>query len=463
MRTVLFLALSACTGPIVPGEAPSDARANKDLVCHYDADTATFHEISVDASAIPAHLRHGDVMPGSYAHDGDGDGWGDGATGPCPSGGDAVVVGDCDDANPAVNPGAAEACNGVDDDCDGVIDEDGTASTWYADADGDGYGGSTSVSACTAPTGYVAASTDCDDGAAGVHPGADEVCGDGADGDCDGVDPTCDCPCFDAADIQSAYESHWDHDITGVMCGIDLLDPLPGGGVQFNSLDGATSYVDSFAVTATGYAPDQVLACENSHGDGSTSTTAPQTITAAQMADCADLVRTFATSIDLACDACVDADGDGTTTCQGDCDDSDAAVNLSATEIAGNGVDDDCNPGTADTAASGGGSDAVCPCFTAADIDAYYAAHSGATVACASDDTSALPAADVQIYGIDGATSFSAFFQVYSNGFGAEQTYACENTQTVGTTATLSPAGPFDWATFLDCEDILTAFAGCTP
>ena len=42
-----------------------------------------------------------------------------------------VADGDCDDGDPAVNPGASEVCNGFDDDCDGIIDEG-------FDADGDG-------------------------------------------------------------------------------------------------------------------------------------------------------------------------------------------------------------------------------------------------------------------------------------------------------------------------------------
>ncbi|MCX7808652.1 MAG: putative metal-binding motif-containing protein, partial [Deltaproteobacteria bacterium] len=37
--------------------------------------------------------------------------------------------------------------------------------------------------------GYVAG--DCDDMRSGVHPGAEEVCGDGIDQNCDGVDPRC--------------------------------------------------------------------------------------------------------------------------------------------------------------------------------------------------------------------------------------------------------------------------------
>ncbi|HAD12429.1 MAG TPA: hypothetical protein DCF33_08315, partial [Saprospirales bacterium] len=44
---------------------------------------------------------------------------------------------DCDDNNAAINPGAQEVCDGVDNDCDGQVDE-GVKTTYYADADGDG-------------------------------------------------------------------------------------------------------------------------------------------------------------------------------------------------------------------------------------------------------------------------------------------------------------------------------------
>ena len=94
---------------------------------------------------------------------------------------------DCDDTTPSVNPAADESCDGQDNDCDGDTDEDDAidASTWFLDADGDGYGGSVHTTACTAPAGYVSDSSDCDEGDAANHPGADELC-DGADNDCDG-------------------------------------------------------------------------------------------------------------------------------------------------------------------------------------------------------------------------------------------------------------------------------------
>ncbi len=96
-----------------------------------------------------------------------------------------VAAGDCDDSSASVHPGATETCNSIDDDCDGSVDESVT-SIWYGDSDSDGYGDSTSTkSACSAPSGYVANSTDCDDSDASVNPGATEV-SNSIDDDCDG-------------------------------------------------------------------------------------------------------------------------------------------------------------------------------------------------------------------------------------------------------------------------------------
>jgi hypothetical protein len=100
---------------------------------------------------------------------------------------------DCDDQNPAVNPGATEVCNGADDDCDGQVDEGAVGgSQWFADADADGFGDPANmVVACVAPPGYVADGSDCDDTTASINPGAPEVCN-GVDDDCDGqVDEGC--------------------------------------------------------------------------------------------------------------------------------------------------------------------------------------------------------------------------------------------------------------------------------
>jgi hypothetical protein len=139
---------------------------------------------------------------------------------------------DCDDTNPAVHPGGpgtpdpdwnevGKCSNGLDDDCDGLVD--------CADPDcaTDGHctdGGIIEIPDSGVPDGFVCPDTDgdgypaawcggtdcCDDGteaslgcapdtAAGINPGAAEVCGDGIDQNCDGLDEVCpECPVPDA-------------------------------------------------------------------------------------------------------------------------------------------------------------------------------------------------------------------------------------------------------------------------
>lgn len=99
--------------------------------------------------------------------------------------GDGASCDDCDDADPARFPGANEVCDARDNDCDGEIDE-GTVTTWFVDADGDGYGNAgLSVTRCAAPANFVARGGDCNDNDPTTFPGRSEVC-DARDNDCDG-------------------------------------------------------------------------------------------------------------------------------------------------------------------------------------------------------------------------------------------------------------------------------------
>ncbi len=128
--------------------------------------------------------------------DADGDGYGDPAEQlvACVLPATHVVDGtDCDDARADVHPAGTEACNGLDDNCDGKTDEQGAvdAPVHYDDRDADGYGDASAPRPgwCTAPAGTTLDRTDCDDDEPSTYPGAPETPYDGVDSDCDGADP----------------------------------------------------------------------------------------------------------------------------------------------------------------------------------------------------------------------------------------------------------------------------------
>ncbi len=102
--------------------------------------------------------------------------------------------GDCADKNTAVKPGVTEVCDGVDNDCDGVLDNENATGckTYYLDNDKDGYGLTLSKCLCAPTAPYSAVQKDdCNDANKKVFPTATEVCND-ADDNCDGaIDEKC--------------------------------------------------------------------------------------------------------------------------------------------------------------------------------------------------------------------------------------------------------------------------------
>ncbi len=235
---------------------------------------------------------------------------------------------ECDDADAGVNPAATEVCDGKDNDCDGTADEpDATdALTWYADADGDGYGdASADQRACDAPAGTVADATDCDDAVAAVNPGAPELCN-SRDDDCDGeVDEA------SAADATVWYADA-DSDGYGDATTPESACDAPAGFVADNtdcddtrrlSSPAATEYCNTVDDDCNGVVDDAAADARtywadsdgDAYGDASVSTTACATP--------AGYVR----------------DDD-------DCDDTDADINPAETEICDD-LDNDCD-GTID-------------------------------------------------------------------------------------------------------------------
>ena len=265
--------------------------------CHYEF--TAYADADGDGYGNPDVNVQGNVVPAGYVLNND----------------------DCNDANGSIHPNAAEICNGVDENCNGLIDE-GVQLTFYPDADGDGYGSSSdSAHGCSLPVGYSLNHTDCNDANTNIHPGAAETC--------NGIDDNCNGTADDGLTFITYYPDA-DADTYGdsFSAGNSLCSD-PGTGYSTNNLDcnDASAAIHPGAIEICNNIDDD---CNGTADDGLTFVV----YYVDQDGDGYGNASVFV-------DACAQPGGyvmDST-----DCDDANASVHPGAQEIHNNGIDDNCN------------------------------------------------------------------------------------------------------------------------
>ncbi|WP_290839093.1 T9SS type A sorting domain-containing protein [Flavobacterium sp.] len=300
---------------------------------------------------------------------------------------------DCDDSlvlyadndNDGLGSNVMVACNGVEnsDDCDDNDDTNATLGTFYLDADNDGFGdASISVVACVQPLGYVSNNTDCDD--------TDDTKNQiytfyvDNDGDLYGSNTAANVCALNAQTAPAGYSTNnidcndndsmsytfstlfvdndadgYDDGSLGVCHGLTTpagfsatTDGEDCDDTNPNIFTSSVLFVD---VDGDGYTNGSQTVC---HGLG---TPAGYATTSAG-ADCNDTNNAVYQSANLYVDFDQDnySGGNQETVCYGatvpagylvtatavDCDDADASVHPGATEVLGNGIDDDCDGDT---------------------------------------------------------------------------------------------------------------------
>jgi uncharacterized protein YkwD len=262
---------------------------------------------------------------------------------------------DCDDTKVGVSPAAKEKADGLDNNCDGLVDEGFVPNRFYIDRDGDGFGDATSsLLALRRPAGYVINSLDCNDYAATDNPAAQEVV-DSRDNDCDGtVDeganrfyPDVDGDGFgvDVGSIKSTEP------VVGYVqnnsdCDDNNDNIFPGAQETFDSTDNdCDGLVDEGFSTATYYRDID----GDGFGDRSQSivdVTAPRGYVTNGTDNCVLISNRSQSDSDRdgigdACDPFTDTDSDGI---QDSVDNCPANRNPDQSDVDGDGVGDACDP-----------------------------------------------------------------------------------------------------------------------
>ncbi len=233
---------------------------------------------------------------------------------------------DCDDLNAQSYPNAPEICDGEDNNCDGFIDNGLPLFTYYFDGDQDGFGDLTmAVDTCLsiAPTGYVSNKLDCDDSNNQINPDVAEVC-DGMDNDCSGA----------ADDGLPKNRYYLDNDQDGfgnLTITADTCLTVPPIGYVSNKLDcdDSNNQIN----------PDVAEVCDGIDNDcsGAADDGLPKN------RYYLDNDQDGFGNEDVFIDTCLMIAPIAYVDNFSDCNDSDQGINPSVTDIADNGIDEDCS------------------------------------------------------------------------------------------------------------------------
>jgi hypothetical protein len=339
--------------------------------------------------------------------------------------------GDCDDTDPTIYPGAPELCDGLDNNCDGVVDEGCEIESWWMSIIATGQGGDQSVvyigidpngEAYPSPPApppeftVVLKIKGCGNGCSeDIRPPGSEqevwdlsvmVAGPAFGGSADANLPGF----FPVLSWDPNVIRHWHSlelrlwDANGPL----LADMKATHTYQTSEADAEVFIPDldyaefSYAVVFKA-AP---VSCPDDDQDGFTTCDG----------DCDDSdpainpgAPEICDGLDNNCDGLIDegfdADGDGYTTCGGDCDDSDPAINPGAKEVC-NGIDDNCDgnlgPGEIDADGDGymicaGDCDDTDPTVYPGNAADTYITYNGDIAIKANDYSVEPPTADVKV------------------------------------------------------------------
>ena len=249
---------------------------------------------------------------------------------------------DCDDDNPNISGLQEEICDGIDNDCDDIIDN-GVSNIYYVDNDGDGFGSDVEpIETCEVLTGYVEVGGDCDDDNVEVNPDGIEVC-DGLDNNCNSLvdDDSIDAVTYYTDSDQDGYG---DEQSSTLSC-----EQPPGTTTVGGDCDDSTDDLNGDGVPDGQLInPDMIELCDELGVDE----------------DCNGLVDDDDIYVEPSSKGAfyIDNDGDsygdpstellqctepaGYITTDGDCNDNDPTINPGAIETC-DGIDNDCN-GTID-------------------------------------------------------------------------------------------------------------------